>query len=144
MARELLRVEAGERAAWSERLDPEGLEMANQVCIGSSMRIEGELMGSEDLVIDGTVHGKIRIAGHQLTIGENAKVLAEIHDARSVIVRGEMKGNIAAEDKIEIGSTGSVEGDIKAPRVVLSDGARFKGSIDMGSKVTSGNGNPRR
>ena len=108
--------------------------MGNQVCIGSSMRIEGELSGSEDLVIDGTVHGKILVSGHQLIIGENGKVLAEIHDARSVIVRGELVGNIAADDRIEIGSTGSVEGDIRAPRVVLSDGARFKGSIDMQPK----------
>ena len=118
--------------------------MPNQVCIGSSMLIEGELMGSEDLVIDGTVQGKILISGHQLTIGENGKVLAEIHDARSVIVRGQMVGNIAAEDRIEIGSTGSVEGNIRAPRVVLSDGARFKGSIDMGNKGAAGNGSPHR
>jgi len=125
--------------------------MGNQVCIGSSMRIEGELTGGEDLIIDGTVEGKIAVSGHQLTIGEHGKVTAEIFDANAVIVRGEMVGNISADDRIEIGSTGSVFGDISAPRVVLSDGARFKGSIDMepkgaarvaktpaGSKPTSG------
>lgn len=110
--------------------------MNRQVCIGSSMRIEGELMGSEDLVIDGVVEGRILISGHELTIGENGKVSAEIHDASAVIVRGQVTGNICADDRVEIGSTGSLLGDIRAPRVVLADGARFKGSIDMQPRAT--------
>lgn len=105
--------------------------MGNRICIGRSMRIDGELTGSEDLVIDGTVEGKIVVSGHQLTIGEHGKVSAEIRGASAVIVRGEMIGNITAGDSIEIGSTGSVHGDLSAPRVILSEGARFRGSIDM-------------
>ena len=108
--------------------------MSSQVCIGRSMRIEGELTGSEDLMIDGTVEGTILVAGHQLTIGEHGRVSARIHDARAVIVQGELVGDISADDRIEIGSTGSVQGDIRAPRVVLAEGARFKGSIDMESR----------
>jgi len=105
--------------------------MSNQVCIGSSMRIEGELTGHEDLIIDGTVQGTIVVTGHQLTIGEHGQVTAEIHDAGTVIVHGRLVGNISAEHKIEIGATGSILGNIRAPRVVLAEGARLKGSVDM-------------
>ncbi len=105
--------------------------MNNQVCIGSSMHIEGELTGREDLVIDGSVDGKILVTGHQLTIGQNGRVTAEIHDASTVVVEGRLVGNISAENKIEIGSTGSILGDIRAPRVILADGARFNGRVDM-------------
>jgi len=114
--------------------------MTNPICIGSSMRIEGELTGHEDLVIDGTVEGRIVVKGHQLTIGENGRVTAEIHDAGTVIVQGKLVGNISAEHKIEIGSTGSILGNLRAPRIVLAEGARFKGSIDMEPRSTA----PRR
>ena len=105
--------------------------MTHQVCIGRSMHIEGEVRGSEDLIIDGTVEGKIVVSGHQLTLGENGNVKADIQDASTVVVQGRLVGNVSADHKIEIGSTGSILGNIRAPRVVLADGARFKGSIDM-------------
>ena len=105
--------------------------MNHQVCIGRSMHIEGEVRGSEDLIIDGTVEGKIVVSGHQLTLGENGNVKADIQDASTVVVQGRLVGNVSADHKIEIGSTGSILGNIRAPRVVLADGARFKGSIDM-------------
>jgi cytoskeletal protein CcmA (bactofilin family) len=105
--------------------------MSNQVCIGSSMRIEGEVTGHEDLVIDGIVQGGIRLKGHQLTIGEHADVTAEIHEADTVIVQGRLVGNVSAVHKIEVASTGSIHGNIRAPRVVLADGGRIKGSVDV-------------
>ncbi len=116
--------------------------MSNQICIGSSMRIEGELTGHEDLVIDGTVQGKIVIRGHQLTIGENGHVTAEIHEAGSVIVQGTLVGNVSAEHKIEIGRTGSILGNIRAPSVVLAEGARFKGSVDMEPRTAAPRATP--
>jgi cytoskeletal protein CcmA (bactofilin family) len=76
------------------------------------------------------VEGKILLTGHQLTIEENGHVTAEIHDASTVIVRGKMSGNITASDKVEVASKGSMQGDIRAPRVVLAEGSRFKGKID--------------
>jgi cytoskeletal protein CcmA (bactofilin family) len=102
-----------------------------QVTIGKSMQIKGELTGNEDLIIDGKVDGKICLKGHKLTIGASGQITAEIDDAKVVVVGGEMIGSITAEDKVEVAATGSMRGDIKAPRVVLADGARFKGSIDM-------------
>ena len=107
--------------------------MAN---IGKSLHVKGELSGSEDLEIDGTVEGKITLTGHHVTIGPNGHVMAEIQ-AKSVVVGGEMKGNITADDRVEIAPTGSMLGDVRAPRVILTDGARFKGSIDMDGKTTS-------
>jgi cytoskeletal protein CcmA (bactofilin family) len=101
------------------------------------MRIEGELRGREDLVIDGSVEGKIIVAGHQLTVGENGQVNADIQDASSVVVQGKLVGNVTAEHRIEIGSTGSILGNIRAPRVALVEGARFKGSIDMDPRAAT-------
>ena len=104
--------------------------MEDSVNIGKSIQIKGELRGNEDLTIEGQVDGKIVLKDHQLTIGPNGRLTAEIH-AKSVTVVGEVVGNVTADDRIEIAATGSMQGDIKAPRVVLADGARFKGSVDM-------------
>ncbi len=105
--------------------------------IGKSVQIKGELNGKEDLTIDGSVEGKIVLDGSIVSIGQSGRAIAEIW-ATSVIVGGEMKGNIIADDKVEVAATGTVRGDIRAPRVVLADGAHFKGSIDMESKPSSG------
>jgi cytoskeletal protein CcmA (bactofilin family) len=98
--------------------------------IGQSVQIKGELSGQEDLIIDGKIDGKILVHEHNLTIGPNGHINAEVH-AKSVQVNGEITGNITADDKVEISPSGSVLGDITAPRVALADGSSFKGSIDM-------------
>ena len=107
------------------------------VNIGQSIQIKGELTGNEDLTIEGKVDGKIILKDHNLTIGANGRITAEIH-AKTVVVVGEVVGNISADDKVEVAPTGSMKGDIAAPRVVLADGARFKGSIDMDRKQMQG------
>jgi len=112
---------------------PKRMEAITVANIGKSLHIKGELSGSEDLTIDGKVEGKISLNGQHVTIGPNGHVTAEIH-AKSVIVGGQMKGNVIADDRVEIAATGSMMGDVRAPRVVLVDGARFKGSIDMDGK----------
>ena len=99
--------------------------------IGKSIQIEGTLTGNENLTIDGKVHGRIKLNGHSLTIGPNGKIEAGLR-AKMIVVRGEVKGNIAADDKIQITASGSVEGDLRAPRIALDDGAQFAGSVDMG------------
>ena len=107
--------------------------MEKLVNIGQSIQIKGELTGNEDLVIEGKVEGKILLKDHNLTVGPNARITADIH-AKNVTVVGEVVGNITADDKVEVAETGSMKGDIMSPRVVLADGARFKGSIDMDVK----------
>ena len=100
------------------------------VNIGQSICIRGELTGNEDLTIEGRVEGKIELREHHLTIGPNGRIQAEI-GAKTVLVQGEVQGNIAAIDKVELAATGRVKGDIVAPRIVIADGARFKGAVDM-------------
>ncbi len=98
--------------------------------IGQSVSIKGELSGNEDLTIEGMVDGKILLKDHNLTIGANGRITAEV-SAKTVVVIGQVSGNITATDRIEISETGSVRGDLRAPRVSIADGARFKGSVDM-------------
>jgi cytoskeletal protein CcmA (bactofilin family) len=111
--------------------------MERRVSIGKSMQIKGKLTGGEDLVIDGRVDGEIFLKGHKLSIGGDGRVNAAIRDARDVVVGGEMVGNITADDRVEVSASGTMRGDIKAPRVVLADGAKFKGNIDMEPKSAS-------
>jgi cytoskeletal protein CcmA (bactofilin family) len=100
------------------------------VNIGKSVVIKGELNGSEDLTIEGQVEGKIELRQHALTIGPNGRIKAQIF-AKSVIVLGEVHGNVTATEKVDIRDNGSVDGDIAAPRVAIAEGAHFRGSIDM-------------
>jgi len=100
------------------------------VNIGKSVVIKGELNGSEDLTIEGHVEGKIELRDHVLTIGPNGKIKAELF-AKSVIVLGEVIGNVTASEKVDIRDNGSVDGDIVSPRVAIAEGAHFRGSVDM-------------
>jgi cytoskeletal protein CcmA (bactofilin family) len=106
-----------------------GLEK-NTVNIGKSVVIKGELNGSEDLTIEGQVDGKIELRQNVLTIGPNGKIKAQVF-AKSVVVLGEVTGNVTATEKVDIRDNGSVDGDIAAPRVAIAEGAHFRGSIDM-------------
>jgi cytoskeletal protein CcmA (bactofilin family) len=103
------------------------------VNIGKSVVIKGELNGSEDLTIEGQVEGKIELKDHALTIGPNGKIKAQIF-AKSVIVLGEVNGNVTASEKVDIRDGGSVDGDIVSPRVAIAEGAHFRGSVDMQRK----------
>jgi cytoskeletal protein CcmA (bactofilin family) len=108
----------------------ERMELPPVASIGKSLHVKGELTGSEDLAIEGKVEGKITLNGFNVRIGETGRVAAEIH-AKSVVVGGLVTGNIKSDEKVEVAATGTMMGDIRAPRVVLVDGSRFKGSIDM-------------
>jgi cytoskeletal protein CcmA (bactofilin family) len=107
------------------------------VNIGKSVVIKGELNGSEDLTIEGHVEGKIELKDHVLTIGPNGKIKAQVH-AKSVIVLGEVNGNVTATEKVDIRDGGSVDGDIVSPRVAIAEGAHFRGTVDMQRKGASG------
>jgi cytoskeletal protein CcmA (bactofilin family) len=103
------------------------------VNIGKSVVIKGELSGSEDLVIEGTVDGKVELSEHVLTVGSHGKLKAEVF-AKVVIVLGEVVGNITASEKVDIRDSGSVDGDIVSPRVAIAEGAHLRGSVDMQKK----------
>ena len=100
------------------------------VHIGKSVVIKGELNGSEDLTIEGHVEGKIELRQNVLTIGPNGKIKAQVF-AKSVVILGEVTGNVTASEKVDLRDNGSVDGDIASPRVAIAEGAHFRGSIDM-------------
>ncbi len=100
------------------------------VNIGPSIHIKGELQGDEDLTIDGRVEGKIELRDHNLTIGANGKIKADLF-AKTIIIAGEVAGNAHAAERVEITPTGRLNGDIASPRITIADGAHFKGSVDM-------------
>jgi cytoskeletal protein CcmA (bactofilin family) len=110
----------------------QSLERDN-VNIGKSVVIKGELNGSEDLTIEGQVEGTIQLRDHVLTIGPNGKIKAQVF-AKAVIVLGEVTGNVTASEKVDIRDKGSVDGDIISPRVAIAEGAHFRGSVDMQRK----------
>lgn len=100
--------------------------------IGPNIRIQGELSGDEDLVVEGRVEGKINVS-KGLRIGPQAQVNAEVK-AHHVTVAGRVVGNVTAADKVEILPSGVLEGNIRAPKIAIAEGAQFKGSVDMGGK----------
>jgi cytoskeletal protein CcmA (bactofilin family) len=102
----------------------------DNVNIGKSVFIKGELSGSEDLTIEGNVEGRIELKDNTLTIGPNGKIRAEVF-AKQVIVLGEVTGNVTASEKVDIRDNGSVDGDVTSPRVAIAEGAHFRGAIDM-------------
>jgi cytoskeletal protein CcmA (bactofilin family) len=115
------------------RPEPSHHQEKDIVNIGKSVVIKGELNGSEDLTIEGHVEGTIQLRDHVLTIGPNGRIKAQVF-AKSVVVLGEMTGNVTATDKVDIRDNGSVDGDIVAPRVAIAEGAHFRGSVDMQRK----------
>ena len=120
-------VSAGAAPAASEPRAQLGRDMVN---IGKSVIIKGELSGSEDLTIEGHVEGRIDLKDNVLTIGPNGKIKAEVF-AKSVVVLGEVTGNVTASEKVDIRDNGSVDGDIASPRVAIAVGAHVRGAVDL-------------
>ncbi len=98
--------------------------------MGKSLQLKGEISGSEDLFIDGEVEGTVELKDNNLTIGPNGNVHANVQ-ARSIVVLGRLQGNVRAGEKVEIRKTGSLEGDLATARIIIEDGAVFRGSIDI-------------
>lgn len=101
--------------------------------IGESVKIQGDLSGKEDLIINGNVEGTVDFRESNVSVGEKGKVNANI-TARNITVAGELKGELRGSEQVSIKPSGRVTGDIRAPRVVLNDGCQFKGLVDMEDK----------
>ena len=98
--------------------------------IGESLRFEGTLNGLEDVVVDGEVKGTIRLPECSLTVGPSGRIDADI-EARNLTVLGHITGNIVCLERMRLCSTGSVDGDVRAPRILIEDGAVVRGKIDV-------------
>lgn len=112
---------------------------AETATIGRSIRIKGEVTGDENLVIQGHVDGSVDLQKHSVTVGPDGEVKASIV-GKVITVEGTVEGDLEAGEQIILRSSASVEGDLTAPRVVLEDGARFRGGVDMGEGKESGKG----
>jgi cytoskeletal protein CcmA (bactofilin family) len=98
--------------------------------IGKAVKIVGQIFSKEDLYVDGDVEGTVELMEHKLTIGPNGIIHAGVK-AREVVALGAIQGNVEASDRIEIRKDAKLIGDIRTARIVIEDGAYFKGSIDI-------------
>jgi len=99
--------------------------------IGKAVRVEGKVISEEDLTIDGDVEGSIELGGHSLTIGQEARIKADLL-AKIVTISGKVTGNVRAVEKVDLRPTGSVDGDITAPRFLMAEGATVMGKVHAG------------
>ena len=98
--------------------------------LGASLRVKGEISGTEDLLIDGMVEGSIHLDERRLTVGKTAKLTADIN-AHDVVVYGYVKGNVRAKGRVEIKKDGYVVGNLTTAQIMIEDGADFKGTIEI-------------
>jgi len=98
--------------------------------LGKSVIVKGQIVSREDLTIDGEVEGTVELQEHRLTVGPNGKVSASVK-ARELVVLGTIHGNVEITDKIDIRKEAKLVGDIRTARIIIEDGAYFKGNIDI-------------
>ena len=98
--------------------------------IGESIRFEGTLSGLEDVVVDGEVKGAIRLPECSVTVGPTGRIHADV-EARNLTVLGRVSGNIVCLERLRLCSTGSIDGDVRTPRILIEDGAAVRGRIDV-------------
>jgi len=107
-------------------------QTSNQTAsIGKAVSIKGEVFSNEDLFVDGDLEGKIELPSHKLTVGPNGTVKAAVIKAGTVEIHGNVQGDVVAQDKVEILKNATLTGNIKTARVVIEDGAYFKGGVDI-------------
>jgi len=101
--------------------------------IGTALVVQGKVISSQDLTIDGKVEGTIELGDHGLTIGSGAEIKADLV-AQTITISGAVTGNVTATSVVELRATGSVDGDITTPRLIMADGAVIKGKVDANRK----------
>ena len=104
--------------------------------VGHATTVTGRIVAEEDLEIQGTVEGSIRLASHRLTVGSDGSVKANV-EAQTVLVRGRISGDVVASEWVEIMAGGLIGGDVKSPRVILHDGGVVVGALDMSASLSS-------
>jgi cytoskeletal protein CcmA (bactofilin family) len=103
--------------------------------IGTALTVHGKVISTQDLTIDGKVEGTIELGNHGLTIGASAEIKANLV-AESIVISGTVTGNVTATSIVDLKATGSVDGDIATPRLIMADGAVVKGKVDAAGKRT--------
>lgn len=103
--------------------------------IGTALTVQGKVISAQDLTIDGKVEGTIELGNHGLTIGSSAEIKADLV-AESITISGAVTGNVTATSIVDLRATGSVDGDIATPRLIMADGAIVRGKVDATGKRT--------
>jgi cytoskeletal protein CcmA (bactofilin family) len=98
--------------------------------VTSSLSIKGEVRGREDLYIDGEVQGTIHLTSGRLTVGPHGRITADV-DAREIVVRGKVKGKLHARERVEVGRTGELYGDIVTQRIAIEEGAQIHSKVEI-------------
>ncbi len=119
-----------EAADTAFRKAPASAPPRTSASIGPSITIRGDITGGEDLVIHGNVEGSVNLPKNDISVGADGRVKANMQ-AMKIAIEGTVTGDLRASERVVIRSSGKVEGNITAPRVVLEDGCRFKGSVEM-------------
>ena len=101
-----------------------------QASIGKAVKICGQIYSNEDMYVDGDVEGTLEVHAHRLTVGPNGKLGCEVK-AREVVIFGNVQGKVDTDEKLEVRKAASVVGDVTTARIVIEDGAYFKGSVDI-------------
>jgi len=105
---------------------------ATTCVIGAKTTVKGEITGDEDVLIEGSVEGQIRV-NKSLRVGSGGSVKATV-EAENIVVSGEVQGDLSATQRVEIQASGRVTGNVKAPKIVIAEGAMFKGNSDMSGR----------
>ena len=120
----------GELSHGSAPVSPAVPASGKSALIGPGISVDGDISGNENLLIEGKVKGSIKLGANEVSVGRSGVVDADV-TAKSIRIAGRVTGDLHASEKVIINGTGHVRGNVVAPRVVLEDGAVFKGSIDM-------------
>ena len=118
------------RKSTGKNITSPGKTSTQLAMIGPSIHFKGELTGEEGLIIDGSIEGTIDLKGNELIVGENGEIKADVF-AKTIKVNGVLNGELHGAEKVHISYTGDVTGNIYSPKVVIEEGAKFKGRIDM-------------
>lgn len=127
----------------NETRPPSAGSAPGRAVIGPSISIRGDVTGSEDLLIQGKVDGSVTLEDHAVGVGPEGRVNADIV-GRVITIEGRVEGDLQAQEQIVLRGTAHVKGDIKAPRVVLEDGANFRGLVDMGTPASKADQDERK
>ena len=121
-----------QRTEPGEKISPDVRRRKTSV-IGSTLKFKGELSANEDLIIEGEIEGTIAHQEKNLTVGKEGRIKADI-DARTVEIYGKVEGDIRSEDIVKLAKTADVKGNIRCARIIMEDGAKFSGGIEMNQK----------
>jgi cytoskeletal protein CcmA (bactofilin family) len=103
--------------------------------IGKAVTIKGEVFSNEDLYVDGALEGRIELPAHTLTVGPHGTIKTGVIQAATVVILGAVQGDVNAQDKVEIRKDATLTGNIKTARIVIEEGAHFKGGVDITGKA---------